>query len=278
MERTSSTKEVQGGGSGEGMVVPTSISNYEPTALPLIFSDMIQTLRLKERNQLGLSDLPEDCWKTAIQNRARELCRRKRAVGAIATDTIVKIDEQIRDMGGSAALCSTVQSENSHRSEACQPASSSSAFRSVPVEARQESFVLEKLVPALPKRMEDVIILWRHGTDQTGSNPLRVFMIPENRKHLMRNYSNKAWTNSGQKRAFQRLKKLCSVVAVCFTGTEPLKISEHGDDEDWDAALASFHEAYDSADGPLPLSNVLTSILPAHATLMASLDEVAAQV
>ena len=71
-----------------------------------------------------------------------------------------------------------------------------------------------KFVPPLPKKVENAVQMWRLGTTATDGVPLYKLLDPNERKNIIEDFSNDLWVKSGQKRSFQRIKKIVSVAAI----------------------------------------------------------------
>lgn len=118
----------------------------------------------------------------------------------------------------------------------------------------------EKFVPGLPKSIKDVLTYWTEGNLNNGILPIRLLGAASIRAKVLQRYSNKLWSDSGQKNAYKRYRDLVS----CVAGFAPLTFDMYGEspyvkmkDTVWIESLKCFHDIYDDNKKPRSLTVVL---------------------
>jgi len=271
MERRGHIRPIQGGGTGTGFQTPRQITRVEPIRFTKMSRDM---LSMAYRN---ISNATTECddgageergdnshnkmlvWTRELEERLFILRQRKvtyqRTVG-IGQGLGRSIDTPPTTCGlpGTLGLSNSAEvarnsgdvSEFVNTGDGTQANSIISTEQGTHLRRdgsgawnRAQHATLVKFIPALPKTVEEVVKLWRKGSESDGYSPVRLFEKAEMRKALVRNYTNNLWAKGGQKSSFYRIKDI--VVFVSEFGPVTIRIEEEGSEESWNSALRAFH-------------------------------------
>ena len=252
MERIGPVREIQGGGSGIGFETPGSMIHDEPRNFQCLTSRMLK--RAKEA--LNVCSTEEEralvgIWNTQLQRRLYKLHAFKKKHSE-NSNTATSIP--------TSNLEESEANRNSDKPGEGLPKSTSEKNASNELTAgmfneRKANNSIVQYVPRLPRDIDDVVKLWRFGNEVTRHIPVRLLRTAAYRKKNIPNYSNQKWIRSGQKCALQRLQKL--VLAVAKSRRSSIRsIDDHGNDDDWKAAVQSFRDIWGSTN----LSTVLRKL------------------
>ena len=227
MERSNETRALQGGGSGGGLEVPFAILRTEHENRPTIMRRLCAP---------GSSEGLMCVWNESLMNR----CFVLNARAQLNTFGQHRVD---RHETNEPFHLKTKQN-NPARPIFSNTGTgiANSVFKS------QKTQV--KLVPGVPKNVEDAIRLWLEG-DHFSIYPVNKFCFAEFRRSVIPNYKNSIWVSSGQKKALQMFKEVIEVLSSFLEGSNRLKLFTVTDKVLWTEAVRRFHEKYD-IEGKLP--------------------------
>lgn len=113
-----------------------------------------------------------------------------------------------------------------------------------------------RVIPKLPKTIEELTSMWRLGCSSGLFKPLWTFEKVEERKRGIPGYTDSWWKSSGQKCAFLRFKRIVSKVVDCMPDTTAVDLYSQESDQIWIHALQAFHMKWDVRGVPLSLSAI----------------------
>ena len=96
-------------------------------------------------------------------------------------------------------------------------------------------------IPYLPKSLDELVNLWREGSEKKGFRPVHQYKTARNRKLIMKNYSDLGWKKSGQKYAYLRFQRVILGIASYNDGLTDIFC--RGSDEKWNISLSKLMEA-----------------------------------
>ena len=111
-------------------------------------------------------------------------------------------------------------------------------------EAQNASCTITQFIPGIPTNIADVVQSWRSGCAISGGVPVMKFKTAEFRKGKIDKYSDSKWRKSGQRAAFQRLKRLMEIVASYADPAIPSIYDESIEDERWKLAVDKFQNCW----------------------------------
>lgn len=246
MERNKAAKQIQGGGSGEGFKIPHQVSTT---------SQEQDEERVKVmRKEIGMALFHEDMFENSDNNDSEiwkgaldlHLSSVRRVKKSERTHSPVNQGAS-HDINSNQNASTEVQN---YEQKACSDEKTVSEIQNsdhvglsnVPI--RQE-------IPRLPRSSEDAVNLWVNGSTSRGFRPVRLYCNLTNRKLIIKNYSDRRWTSSGQKRAFYRFKRIVTSIANCEEKLEGIEVEKMSL---WESAAKKFDEKWNRDGKPLPLS------------------------
>ena len=277
MERTGSSRQVQGGGDGIGFRPPTQMMRTSPESILKISRESMvrANLKLDEEKKVmeatgNVDEMRKQKMKTWVDvlssryfmlRRRHELLRssseRNMAAGASGilghSPSTVEADAPFQSSSTEGAVA-LPQPQSTF-----EAANTSIRRESIPVSTRVADLsqaVQKRWVPGIPKTIEKAVHLWRMGDSLSSQVALRKFSTAEKRKEVigLRVYSDKLWENTGNKRRFLRLKALINLVVE---GSSIQSVEEEGRDAEWKDAILKFHDKWDVDGKPRSLSSIL---------------------
>lgn len=234
MDRKGTSQEIQGGGGGEGFQDPRHIGRETDEKKKAILERI--------RSHSGKAIFKEDLFDFEGNNDAR-IWRESLDAHVFAT----------MDTGGEGS-----EQQESHLLANCPAGSSSDHakrdFATVVKKAATENVLpMRKEIPNLPKTAQELVSMWLHGSKEKGFRPVKLYDRGETRSAIIKHYSDRQWTSSGQKRAFYRFKRIVKEIAA---NNDELKDIFATDKKHWEVAIARFESKW-SKDGKCrPLSYV----------------------
>ncbi|PXF39613.1 hypothetical protein BWQ96_10692 [Gracilariopsis chorda] len=279
MERKGPIRPQQGGGTGVGLKIPPQIYLVEPKKFSVITSEMKSLLNATKRQterHLQLSNpLDRKTLRQKLQHlevleesllwRMFLLCHRKgndklRATTVASNDLLCKkvsVGNAIEPVPRDECTC------NKHTFACERSAMVTKPMKEIDKHLRRKQNMqsntcfrtpILQFIPGLPKRIEEVVQLWRKG-DRGRFHPIFLFDTAKQRKKMIVGYSDLRWKQSGQKAAFYKYKRLVTLVTQAHGGLGIFEV----DSSSWTEALSCYHARYDSEDKPVPLSTFFTT-------------------
>lgn len=271
MERATSTRATQGGGSGEGFRTPITVSRTEPLQLPNIIEHIIHTNNLHHVVQSLSGTERHQVWKSEMKERIASIVARKKSLGKINGDALTMCEKLIEDWNVEPRGFRQRQNEkpsHPHRKPEHIRGMKEGGVRATfskttdCITNPQTCGVSSSLfINGLPRSMEKVVHLWRYGDVASGLHPTRLLAQPHLRRQLVPGYNAKQWEHSGQKRALQRHKKLVSVAVKLLNEHQSPdnNMYQVGSDSFWDSCIRLFHDKFDKNGKPAALSKILSN-------------------
>eukprot|EP00171_Calliarthron_tuberculosum_P023716 IDg23716t1 len=179
MERSKGARALQGGGSGEGLSVPSQIIIENQDSRKNIAEDMKFHIERSEFHNKDNRD--KELWMSALSNRIKFLNNERKLIQPGPADT----------------------PENLNSEKIITP---------------DEKLPMTRYIPGVPKTVEDLIELWRVGRDSCHIRPVHLFDKAEDRKLIISGYKDYIWNKSGQKCAYLRFKRLIKGVLTVADG------------------------------------------------------------
>lgn len=237
MEHARSTKVIQGGGSGEGFQDLSQFhlegDEYRTRIRDTIFRHVERSI-FKEDLFDSADNNDSEIWKSQLKTQlevfvpCQEFTENKE-------ETDNALVEASRSDAASPGISEDIGSHNvRNQVNGDRRRTVLQCFASVPM--RQE-------IPRLPKTAKDLVDMWLEGCQKKGFRPVNVYSTAKSRKLIIKRYSNHSWISSGQKRAFQRHKRLVQSIATLNDEIDNLECRDY---RKWNKAIVAFEEKWKS--------------------------------
>lgn len=223
----------QGGGSGTGFKPPGSITFYEPK----IFGSAVSTLiAIAKKNISRANDDDEKrrarVLKEHLTQRLFELSSRRGLSSERSREN---------DADENSGLLLGERNENIEVQEARAVERPSQR----PHAQMQVNDYVGKIIPGLPKSIDDAVSWWRYGCEMSSGNPLWKFKDKTFRNEYGIPYAQ--WNGSAQRGCFERIMRLVEHVAsLCTPPVDSVyRQSNECENNQWESGLVAFKEMYD---------------------------------
>jgi len=156
---------------------------------------------------------------------------------------------RMKSLQESRPTAGPVTTNNSDAIEPVQRVTAPNTARAGPSSSRRDtaptenSITLRQEIPQTPPDAATLVALWRKGCPEKGFRPVHLYDKAEMRKIIVTHYSDKKWTSSGQKRAYQRFKRLA--VAISRHNDNITDIFCEGSSQEWRTAVEKFEIYWD---------------------------------
>ena len=261
MERIGYVRAVQGGGGGVGFNTPKALQFDEPLMYHSLIRKIAKRSNEAVRNCRGASHEERmKIWNSALMKKLylihgiRNVLARsdytcsdgeKKNAGPPGTSR----DNNSQSERSSSTRCHWKKSslfsvDGDSNADAGFPHSIDYLIR--PEESdglirrqQNENLVIHQFIPRLPKNIEEVLFLWRFGSEKSLGFPLRRYRDAKFRHENIFGYSDKKWRR-GQRQLFERYKKLVQALSLCVSPPISNIYADEDEDSQWDAAVEHF--------------------------------------
>ena len=245
MERGSSHQTIQGGGSGEGFSVPEHVLRECADEI----DQRLHRMRVHAHRAVHNRDAFDrqgnhdaEIWMQSLEVRVAQchdaVVRRTSFRGQDASAVQYSPHHPLPDAIRPSHLPRITRnltvgpsSTTLHGQHSQTPASTNPRI-SVP---------MRKHIPRITKSASEMVFIWLNGSEDGAFRPVKQFETAEMRSVIIPNYSDAEWSASGQKRAFQRFKRIISEIAK--HNKELLSIYSTNQ-RLWDKAIERFNEKW----------------------------------
>lgn len=250
MERRGHATSVQGGGSGEGFVDPLQVSAENEQQRRRIRDDIMMHADgaiFREEVFDGTGNNDSNIWRTQLQNQLSSFISGPTGETGPQVQLGVQV-EALRHLQGPEPEPVDDQAEISpvigpSTMVEISPLTGKSTREEVPM--RQE-------IPRLALSAKDAVQLWTNGSSARGFRPVKMYESSKTRKEIIKGYSDRKWKSSGQKRAFQRFKRVIREILEPGYDIGMSDIPENI----WDKSIKAFEEKWDRNGKCMPLSMI----------------------
>lgn len=247
MEKNGFKQKIQGGGAGEGLPLPIQVTDESDEKKKERMDRIVE----HAKGSTDVGDMFNHCdnndsqiWMQSLKlhfNSTLTICNTGNIESEIgASSPAEEIEKEVADQ-----LSGPISSKRTIENVTCQPSKKAKETEN------RISIPILQVIPRVPKRAKEIVSLWFHGCDKRAFRPVRLFDTRPMRESIIPHYSDQKWTNSGQKRAYYRFKRIINAIGAHNGKIGDINCS---DERKWDAAIRSF-EAFWSVDGKMkPLS------------------------
>lgn len=278
-ERVKDCKVIQGGGSGEGFKSPRHLLEENDITIKSITSDIVNAVESANPSAFqndGNND--KEIW-------TRELLARLCHQPSLSRESVPIHHRRLEppSLSGSEPFASSMNAKRSFTSMAeelevlqvVQPNMGLRGARSNRIQApnpfenlaqqiqdgpstsfRRPVCNATRIIPKLPKSIEELVQLWRHGSKDKFFKPIWIFEKVEERKRAAPQYTDAWWKSSGQKCAFLRMKRIVAKLVHLIPDSTTSQLFSGESDRYWEAAVQAFHKKWDVGGIPPSLSVV----------------------
>lgn len=250
------TRPFQGGGSGIGFKPPGSIVYHEPQVFEGACTTLLTAARRNVRRARDDTEKRKALvWEDQLGQRLLELRTRR---GMIANsrqpvngntensnpdNCLPFLRETMAGNIDASALPNSNQTSNQERQlEHCNqdariPGSSSGQSMHI-------SCSVDKVIPGVPKSIDNVVSWWRFGCEKSFKTPLWKFKDKNFR--IENGIKYQQWNSSGQRGCFERMMRLVEHVSLLCTPPIPCIYSDSSYEENyrWNTGIENFKELY----------------------------------
>lgn len=221
MERSGYTPAIQGGGNGSGLKFPSLILLHERRERKSICKALVARSRLI----VDVTTSPTDkrkvkVWHDFLTQRLFELHQMNPGPQESVTLPVSQPGDE------------NVGIRNFYRA----PVSTLSAF-----------------IPKTPRTIEDLVQIWTVGCETSNGHPVRKYESKDFRASVVAGYSDIKWRSSGQRPAYQRLKRLMKLLGQYGDPSIDNVFDQTITEREWNIAINNFNVEW----GNVPLTAVL---------------------
>lgn len=226
MEHTRSHREIQGGGSGSGLIIPSQIRRHEPILERKIVQDSLRmaqecgnVVRNGEESRIGI-------WMGHLKDRFFTLSERRRIYD------LNRVDKRFLNSHAS------INPRQIAETPMTGSEGSVSQLARIDVLSNEVTPVFHvRYIPGISRSLPEILKLWRFGSEQF--KPVRMFEKASKRRMIVPNYTNASWVKGGQKSAYLRIRDICFFIHEF--APVACNVWEEGLDKHWNNAIENFH-------------------------------------
>lgn len=237
-----SNKSVQGGGSGEGFEDPYHITceNADRKKRTVdVINQSINSIVNTNRLFCDEGNNDRDIWLQALRLHCQHHLQEENG-------NVIK--NKSRDRAETRTTTSKLQNQQTATEK-----DSDKVSISIPG--------ICQFIPKLPRHPTEAVQLWYYGDPPKCFRPVHLFSTSQSRSSIIHNYTHKMWCSSGQKRAYQRFKRIISEIGRHSSNNNAVQIDLVNYRKDfWTKAITNFQNHWEKDGNLKPLSVIEKSI------------------